>query len=101
MGRGGARCRLARRRQQDAEHEERQRAWAAQRDRWAQEPAPAPAPEPEPCERCGLPITGQQGHCYDDAPLEDGRHCPTCRTDIQQQPMTLRQALFGKSTRSR
>ncbi|MFG2351828.1 replication-relaxation family protein [Streptomyces phaeochromogenes] len=88
----------ARRQQRDAAHEERQRAWAAQRERWIQEAdsAPALAPDPEPCERCGLPITGQQGLRYDDAPPEDGRHCPTCRTDIRQQPMTLRQALFGK-----
>ncbi|MCX4561763.1 replication-relaxation family protein [Streptomyces phaeochromogenes] len=91
----------ARRRQRDAEREEQQRAWGVQRERWTQEPAPAPVPQPEPCERCGLPITGQQGLRYDDAPPEDGRHCPTCRTDLQQQPMTLRQALFGKSTRSR
>ncbi|WP_406486150.1 replication-relaxation family protein [Streptomyces phaeochromogenes] len=88
----------ARRRQRDAEREEQQQAWGVQRERWTQEPdlAPAPAPEPEPCERCGLPITGQQGHLYDNAPPQDGRHCPTCRTDLQQQPMTLRQALFGR-----
>ncbi|MFD9445867.1 replication-relaxation family protein [Streptomyces sp. NPDC060006] len=88
----------ARRQQRDAEREERQQAWAAQRERWTQQPDPAPAPaaEPEPCERCGLPITGQEGYFYPDAPLEDGRHCPTCRTDLRQQPMTLRQALFGK-----
>ncbi|WP_306944321.1 hypothetical protein [Streptomyces phaeochromogenes] len=90
----------ARRQQRDAEHEEQQRAWAAQRERWTQEPDPAPAPEPasapDPCERCGLPVTGQPGIRYDDAPPEDGRHCPTCRTDLQQQPTTLRQALFGR-----
>ncbi|WP_327393907.1 hypothetical protein [Streptomyces phaeochromogenes] len=89
----------ARRQQRDAEREEQQQAWGVQRDHGTQEPAPAP--EPEPCERCGLPITGQPGTLYDNAPPEDGRHCPTCRTDLQQQPMTLRQALFGKSTRSR
>ncbi|MFD3307169.1 hypothetical protein [Streptomyces sp. NPDC058694] len=61
-------------------------------------------PEPEPYECCGLPVTGQRGHRYDDAPPEDGRHWPTedsrlwptCRTDLRQQPMTLRQALFGR-----
>ncbi|MCR3732343.1 hypothetical protein FHS35_009261 [Streptomyces umbrinus] len=86
----------ARRQQRDAEREEQQQVWGVQRERWTQEPALAPAPEPEPCERCGLPITGQPGILYDDAPPEDGRHCPTCRTDPQQQPMTLRQAVFGR-----
>ncbi|MEU8869439.1 hypothetical protein [Streptomyces umbrinus] len=88
------------RRQQEGEYEERQQAWAVQRERWTQEPDSAPASEPEPCERCGLQITGQQGHRYDDAPPQDGRHCPTCRTDLRHQPMMLRQAIFGKRTRN-
>ncbi|MGI3198659.1 hypothetical protein ACRJ4W_08700 [Streptomyces sp. GLT-R25] len=86
----------ARRRQRDAERIEQQQAWGVERDHWAQEPALAPAPAPDPCERCGLPITGQPDILYDNAPPEDGRHCPICRTDLQQQPMTLRQALFGR-----
>ncbi|MEU1298724.1 MULTISPECIES: hypothetical protein [Streptomyces] len=40
---------------------------------------------PAPCERCGQPVTGPPGEYHGDAvPSEDGRHCPTCRTDLAQ-----------------
>ncbi|MGW1505529.1 hypothetical protein ACWCQW_44885 [Streptomyces mirabilis] len=32
---------------------------------------------------------------------EDGRHCPSCRTDLRQQYPTLRQAVFGRRSRSK
>ncbi|KPI09991.1 hypothetical protein OK006_11236 [Actinobacteria bacterium OK006] len=73
-----------------------------ERERWAQEPDPAPEPEPvPPCERCGLPITGEPGYDLEFAPPEDGRHCPSCRTDLRQQHPTLRQAVFGRRPRSK
>ncbi|MFD8218376.1 hypothetical protein ACFV2U_32900 [Streptomyces sp. NPDC059697] len=34
------------------------------------------------------------------APPEDGRHCPTCRTDLRQYP-TLRETRFGRRQRSK
>ncbi|WP_432189827.1 replication-relaxation family protein [Streptomyces sp. Tue6028] len=75
----------------------------AARERWAQEPEPEPGPEPEPvppCERCGLPINSP-GYDVEFAPEEDGRHCSNCRSDIQRQYPTLRQALFGRRPRSK
>jgi hypothetical protein len=73
-----------------------------ERERWAQEPDPEPEPAPQaaPCERCKGPITGPLGHDLEFAPPEDGRHCPTCRTDLRQYP-TLRETLFGRRQRSK
>ncbi|MFE9813155.1 replication-relaxation family protein [Streptomyces sp. NPDC005548] len=90
--------RRARREEAEAQ-QERERAVERERERWATEPPEEPEPVPQValCERCGLPITGRMGE--DDAgfaPPEDGRHCPTCRTDIRRQPQTLRRALFGR-----
>lgn len=66
------------------------------------DPDPEPAPEVvPPCARCGGPVTGQDGE--DDAlfaPLEDGRHCLTCRSGMRQYT-TLRGALFGRRSRGR
>ncbi|MFE5088249.1 hypothetical protein [Streptomyces mirabilis] len=75
----------------------------AERERWAQEPDPAPDPAPEaaPCERCKGPVTGPLGYDLEFAPPEDGRHCPACRTDLRQQYPTLRQAVFGRRSRSK
>ncbi|MER6377357.1 hypothetical protein ABT255_56005 [Streptomyces mirabilis] len=47
------------------------------------------------------PITGPLGYDLEFAPPEDGRHCPSCRTDLRQQPPTLRQAVFGRRPRSK
>ncbi|WP_331724031.1 replication-relaxation family protein [Streptomyces sp. NBC_00005] len=55
-----------------------------------------PEPPPAPCERCGRPITGEPGIRYDDAPPDDGRHCPGCRIDLARQPTGLFKALFGR-----
>ncbi|MEV4449776.1 hypothetical protein [Streptomyces mirabilis] len=92
-----------RRRQRDEEREQQHREWAAERERWAQEPDPEPEPAPEAasCERCGGPITGPLGYDPEFAPPEDGRHCPSCRTDLRQQYPTLRQAVFGRRRRSK
>ncbi|MFJ8351491.1 replication-relaxation family protein [Streptomyces sp. NPDC094153] len=58
-----------------------------------------PTDPPTLCERCGQPVTGPPGEYYGDAvPPEDGRHCPTCRTDLAQQPPGLLKALFGRRT---
>ncbi|GAA5704538.1 hypothetical protein [Streptomyces avermitilis] len=43
----------------------------------------------------GLPTTGEPGDSDEFALPEDGRHCPTCRSDISQQYPTLRQVNFG------
>lgn len=90
-----------RRRRREAEREEAERARTQEaehrRTTWDNKPQdPQPVlPAPPPCERCGRPITGPFG--ADDAfTPPDGRHCASCRTDLRQQPMTLRQALFGK-----
>ncbi|MFJ3825975.1 hypothetical protein [Streptomyces nodosus] len=57
------------------------------------------ADPPTLCERCGQSVTGTPGEYYGDAvPSEDGRHCPTCRTDLAQQPPGLLKALFGRRT---
>ncbi|MFE4627443.1 hypothetical protein [Streptomyces mirabilis] len=69
-----------------------------EREHWAQEPDPEPVP---PCERCKGPITGPLGYDLEFAPAEDGRHCPSCRTDLRQQHPTLRQAVFGRRSRSK
>ncbi|MFD9659782.1 replication-relaxation family protein [Streptomyces mirabilis] len=92
-----------RRRQRDEEREQQHQEWAAERERWAQEPdlEPEPAPEAAPCERCKGPITGPLGYGPEFAPPEDGRHCPSCRTDLHQQYPTLRQAVFGRRSRSK
>ncbi|MEU1564071.1 replication-relaxation family protein [Streptomyces mirabilis] len=92
-----------RRHRREEEREQQHQEWAAERERWAQEPDPAPKPEPEvaPCERCGLPITGELGYDLEFVPPEDGRHCPSCRTDLRQQYPTLRQAVFGRRPRSK
>ncbi|WSQ15059.1 replication-relaxation family protein [Streptomyces sp. NBC_01231] len=80
---------------------------------WGQTPAPdgrqqlrehleaqhspnGPATAPASCERCGLARGGQPGVSYDDAPPEDGRHCPDCRTDLAHQPSGLLKALLGR-----
>ncbi|MFJ8026046.1 hypothetical protein [Streptomyces sp. NPDC096311] len=75
----------------------------AERERWSQEPDPDPEPAPEaaPCERCGGLITGLLGYDLVVAPPEDGRHCPHCRADLRQQYPTLRQAVFGRCSRSK
>jgi hypothetical protein len=88
-----------RRHRRDEEREQQHQEWAAERERWAQEPEPAP--EAAPCERCKGPITGPLGHDPDFVPSEDGRHCPSCRTDLRQQYPTLRQAVFGRRSRSK
>ncbi|WP_331718585.1 replication-relaxation family protein (plasmid) [Streptomyces sp. NBC_00289] len=86
------------------EHAPRTPAWppTPDPDPWPDETAPDPVPAPAPpCERCGLPVTGQDGQ--DDAVFdspENGRHCATCRSDIRQYP-TLRAALFGRRQRSK
>ncbi|MCX4912055.1 hypothetical protein [Streptomyces sp. NBC_00687] len=87
----------------DEELAQRKRARAKEGERWATEPPSEsdPAPEVASCERCGQPITDPVGE--DDAlfaPPEDGRHCPTCRTDLRQ-PLTLRGALFGRWPRKK
>ncbi|MGW0572988.1 replication-relaxation family protein [Streptomyces tauricus] len=82
-----------RRRRREAEREEAEH----RRTTWENKPKDTQPvlPAPPPCERCGRPITGPFG--ADDAfTPPDGRHCASCRTDLRQQPMTLRQALFGK-----
>ncbi|MGW6491620.1 replication-relaxation family protein [Streptomyces sp. NPDC055056] len=91
-----------RRAQHDQEMARDERERAAERERWAEAPPeePEPAPEAAPCERCGLPITGPAGEADPFAPPEDGRHCPTCRTDLRQ-TQTLRGALFGRRPRGR
>jgi hypothetical protein len=91
------------RRQRDEEREQQHQEWAAERERWAPEPDPEPDPAPEatPCERCKGPITGPLGYDLEFAPPEDGRHCPSCRTDLRQQYPTLRQAVFGRRSRSK
>ncbi|MFD6921864.1 replication-relaxation family protein [Streptomyces sp. NPDC059944] len=92
----------SRRAQHDQELAQHERVRAAERERWAEEPPeePEPAPEAAPCERCGLPITGLAGEDDPFAPPQDGRHCPTCRTDLRQ-TLTLRGALFGRRPRGR
>ncbi|MEU1441611.1 replication-relaxation family protein [Streptomyces mirabilis] len=92
-----------RRHRREEEREQQHQEWAAEKERWAQEPAPDPEPAPEaaPCERCGLPITGPPGEDAEFAPPEDGRHCPSCRTDLHQQYPTLRETLFGRRSRSK
>ncbi|QDO45777.1 hypothetical protein FNV62_54560 [Streptomyces sp. RLB3-17] len=92
-----------RRRQRDEERERQHQQRAAERDRWAQEPDPDPEPAPEaaPCQRCKGPVTGPLGYDLEFAPPEDGRHCPSCRTDLRQQYPTLRQAVFGRRPRSK
>ncbi|QDN94768.1 hypothetical protein FNV65_54730 [Streptomyces sp. S1A1-8] len=97
-----ARDEQRRHRREEAE-QRRQQEWAVERERWSQEPDPAPEPEPEaaPCERCKGPITGPPGYDLEFAPPEDGRHCPSCRTDLHQQYPTLRQAVFGRRPRSK
>ncbi|MCW8102671.1 replication-relaxation family protein [Streptomyces tauricus] len=80
-----------RRRQREAEREEAEH----HRTAWENKP-PDPQPAvPAPCERCGQPLNEPPG-ANDAFTPPDGRHCPSCRTDLRQQPMTLRQALFGK-----
>ncbi|WP_051901040.1 replication-relaxation family protein [Streptomyces aureus] len=96
--------RRALRRQADQEREwgQEQAAASARRNArqapelWPGEPAPSPASVVPACERCGEPLTGRG----EDAPAgsEDGRHCPSCRSDVYQYP-TLRQALFGRRPR--
>ncbi|MEU1448615.1 hypothetical protein [Streptomyces mirabilis] len=92
-----------RRRQREEAEQRRQQEWAVERERWAQEPDPAPEPVPEVarCERCKGPITGPLGYDLEFAPPEDGRHCPSCRTDLRQQYPTLRQAVFGRRPRGK
>ncbi|MEU6518398.1 replication-relaxation family protein [Streptomyces sp. NPDC046978] len=66
----------------------------------AQEPHVANSPEPVPCGRCGLPVTGLPGVLYDNAPSEDGRHCPECRTDLARQPPGLLKDLFNRRSQN-
>ncbi|MHA4998826.1 hypothetical protein [Streptomyces sp. SD11] len=84
-----------RRRRREAEREEAEHRRIARENKPRDTQRVLPAPPPPPCVRCGQSITEPFG--ADDAftPL-DGRHCASCRTDLRQQPMTLRQALFGK-----
>lgn len=72
-----------RQREERGERERRERA-QQQSQEWAARPPSAPVPEqpPAPCERCGRPVTGALGLGYEDAPPEDGRHCPECRMDL-------------------
>ncbi|MET7780426.1 replication-relaxation family protein [Streptomyces mirabilis] len=92
-----------RRHRRDEAEKRRQQEWAAERERWTQEPDPEPGPAPEaaPCERCKEPITGPLGYDLEFAPPQDGRHCPSCRTDLRQQYPTLRQAVFGRRPRGK
>ncbi|MER5907471.1 hypothetical protein ABT150_46755 [Streptomyces mirabilis] len=62
---------------------------------------PELAPGAAPCERCKGPITGPLGYDLEFAPPEDGRRCSSCRTDLLQQYPTLRQAVFGRRSRSK
>jgi hypothetical protein len=88
-----------RRRERDQQDEQEHRQWEAdlQRELRTSRPTAPPPPPPAPCERCHQPITGTAGIRYDDAPPEDSRHCPDCRTDLARQPpglsSTLRQEL--------
>ncbi|MFD9586170.1 hypothetical protein ACFWBM_15905 [Streptomyces sp. NPDC059980] len=81
-----------------------ERERGAEMERWATKPPePESLPEVAPCERCGRPITGGQ-YRQDNAEFtlpEDGRHCPTCRSDLRSTYPTLRQALFGNCQRGR
>ncbi|GAA2358871.1 replication-relaxation family protein [Streptomyces cuspidosporus] len=90
-----------RRRQRDEQREQQRRQKEAERQlalQRLQQMSPVAPPEPPaaPCERCGQPITGDPGTRYDDAPPQDGRHCPACRDDIAHQPPGLFKALFSR-----
>ncbi|MGW1044767.1 replication-relaxation family protein [Streptomyces sp. NPDC002547] len=98
-----------RRRRDEQREKERQEAASAWGRRSAENPdAPGPGsratrvphvanvPEPARCEGCGLPVTGQPGILYDNAPPDDGRHCPECRTDLARQPPGLLKTLFSR-----
>ncbi|MFE4578547.1 replication-relaxation family protein [Streptomyces chartreusis] len=84
-----------RRAQQDQDRREQRPQWGATAP---QQPETIPAaPPPAPCEDCGQPITGAPGIRYSDAPPEDGRHCPDCRSDLAHQPPGLIKALFTRN----
>ncbi|MFJ3674045.1 replication-relaxation family protein [Streptomyces sp. NPDC090106] len=83
------------RREQERQEREQEHGWGTVRA--APVPTPAPAVEPPvPCARCAQPVTGPEGLRFDDAPPEDGRHCPECRIDIARQPPGAFKALFGR-----
>ncbi|MFF0000755.1 replication-relaxation family protein [Streptomyces avermitilis] len=84
------------RRRRDEQEGQQTAATAA----WGQGPAivftptPVPPPPPQiPCARCGQPISASDVPL---APAEDGRHCPTCRVDLAQQPPGLIKAFLQR-----
>ncbi|MDH6521831.1 hypothetical protein M2163_001176 [Streptomyces sp. SAI-135] len=90
-----------RRERQERERQEREQAQA--RSPWTTTTTPAPVPTPAPvveppapCARCGQAVTGPFGVRFDDAPPEDGQHCPLCRIDLARQPTGLLKALLRR-----